>query len=191
LADLVRFAGAALPDAPDPSEIMAFLAERLRIQLRAEGARHDVLEAVFAAGFDDDFIRLLLRADALAALLGTAEGADLLSAYRRAANILRIEEAKDGAFDQPPEPYLLQAPAEALLAEALAASVPAIAHELNNDDFAAAMRVMAGLRLRLDDFFQNVTVNHPDPALRQNRLRLLASLRSTLDSVADFARIEG
>jgi glycyl-tRNA synthetase beta chain len=191
LSDLIRFAGAALPDAPEPSEIMAFLAERLRIQLRAEGARHDVLEAVFAAGSDDDFTRLLLRTDALAALLETADGADLLSAYRRTANILRIEEAKDGAFDQPPDPHLLQAPAETLLAEALEVTAPAIADELFNENFTAAMRVMAGLRPRLDDFFQNVTVNHPDPALRRNRLRMLASLRSTLDSVADFARIEG
>jgi glycyl-tRNA synthetase beta chain len=191
LSDLIRFAGSALPEVPDPAEIMAFLAERLRIQLRAEGARHDVLEAVFATGSDDDFTRLLSRTDAIAALLGTADGADLLTAYRRAANILRIEEAKDGAFDQPPEPHLLQAPEEARLAEAIATTAPAIANELTNENFAAAMRAMAGLRPRLDDFFQNVTVNHPDAALRHNRLRLLASLRSTLDSVADFARIEG
>jgi glycyl-tRNA synthetase beta chain len=185
LADLIRAAGN-----DNPTEILDFLAERLRVQLRAEGARHDVLAAVFAAGADDDLTRLLARTDAVAALLGSTEGADLLAAYRRAANILRIEETRDGPFDTPPDPALLRAKAEFLLAEALATSAPAIASHLAAEKYAAAMTVMAGLRPALDDFFQNVTVNDPDATLRRNRLRLLASLRRTLNSVADFARIE-
>ncbi len=88
---------------PERPSVLAFLAERLRVQLRAEGARHDVLAAVLAAGTDDDFVRLLARTEAVAALLGTEDGANLLAAYRRAANILRIEEKKDGPHGQPPD----------------------------------------------------------------------------------------
>ena len=91
-----------------PQEILDFLAERLRVQLRAEGARHDVLAAVFAAGADDDITRLLARTDAVAALLDTDDGANLLTAYRRAANILRIEDRKDGPHDGPPDEELIE-----------------------------------------------------------------------------------
>jgi glycyl-tRNA synthetase beta chain len=176
------------------TEIMEFLAERLRVQLRTEGARHDVLSAVFAAkgtqGPDDDLTRLLARTDAVAALLGTPDGANLLTAYRRAANILRIETRKDGPHDAPPDDALLREPAEHDLHHALAA-IGAISHLLDQEDFAGAMAQLARLRAPLDGFFTNVTVNAPEPELRRNRLRLLHRVQAAMDRVADFSRLEG
>jgi glycyl-tRNA synthetase beta chain len=173
-----------------PSEILEFLADRLRVQLRTEGARHDVLTAVFATGADDDFVRLLARAGAVAALLGTEDGTNLLTAYRRAANILRIEDRKDGPHTGSTDPALLHEPAEASLDHALAA-LHDLDEKLAAEDYAGAMTSMAGLRGPLDAFFLDVTVNAPDPDLRRNRLRLLHRVRATMDRVADFSRIEG
>ncbi len=174
-----------------PQEILDFLAERLRVQLRAEGARHDVLTAVFAAGADDDITRLLVRTDAVAALLRSEDGANLLTAYRRAANILRIEDRKDGPHEGEPARDLLRDPAELALAHALLAIENTIIPLLRREDFAAAMTAMAQLRAPLDAFFDRVTVNAPEPDLRRNRLRLLHTLRSTMGHIADFAKIEG
>jgi len=169
------------------AEILDFLIERLRIQLRAEGARHDVLAAI---GTDDDLARLLARTEAVAALLQTEDGANLLAAYKRAANILRIEEKRDGAIAGAPNPAQFVLPEEQALAAALSTldRVPAL---LAQEQFSAAMTEMAALRVPLDRFFDKVTVNAPEPALRANRLRLLARVRSTIDQVADFSRIEG
>ena len=176
---------------PAPAdEILDFLADRLRVQLRGEGARHDVLAAVFAAGADDDLIRLLARTDAVTALLGSEDGANLLTAYRRAANILRIEERKDGPHDAAPDQNLLREPAEVDLDHALH-TLPMILHRLDQEDFSGAMSGLAGLRAPLDSFFDRVTVNAPEPDLRRNRLRLLNQVRATMDRVADFSRIEG
>ena len=173
-----------------PREVMDFLAERLRVQLRAEGARHDVLAAVFAAGADDDLTRLLARTDAVAALLGTEDGANLLTAYRRAANILRIEARKDGPFDSPPDATLLREVAELDLNQALGVT-HAVSHKLEQEDFAGAMTDLARLRAPLDAFFAKVTVNAPEPDLRRNRLCLLHRVQATMDRVADFSRLEG
>ena len=175
-------------------EIMEFLAERLRVQLRAEGARHDVLAAVFAAKggreADDDLTRLLARTGAVAALLGTADGANLLTAYRRAANILRIETRKDGPHDAAPDEALLREPAEIDLDQALEA-ISVVSDLLDHEDFAGVMAELARLRAPLDGFFDNVTVNAPEPELRRNRLRLLHRVQATMDGVADFSRLEG
>jgi glycyl-tRNA synthetase beta chain len=172
--------------------IIAFLAERLRVQLRAEGARHDVVAAVFGATPDDDLVRLLARADALRALLESADGANLLAAYRRAANILRIEEKRDGrAFAPETDAALLTAPEERALAAALDEAVPTAAARTAAQDFAGAMAALATLRAPVDAFFDRVTVNDPDPALRINRLGLLARLRAAMDAVADLSKIEG
>jgi len=177
---------------PAPAaEILDFLADRLRVQLRSEGARHDVLTAVFASGADDDIVRLLARTNAIAALLGTEAGVSLLTAYRRAANILRIEERKDGPHDRDPDQALLQQDEESALAHALHHAAPQIAAHLKAEDFAAAMADMANLRAPLDAFFDKVTVNAKEPELRRNRLALLARVRATMDQVADFSRIEG
>ena len=181
-------------DAPaaDPAEILEFLADRLRIQLRTEGQRHDVLSAVFGAHKDDDFNRLLSRSDAVAALLGTETGVDLLTAYRRAANILRIESRKHGGpFDEQPDPSLLREPEEQSLASALDAAEPGIQDLLAREAYHDVFGPMASLRVPLDHFFDRVTVNAPEPELRRNRLRLLNRVRATMDRVADFSRIEG
>jgi glycyl-tRNA synthetase beta chain len=181
-------------------DVIAFLVERLRVQLRAEGARHDVLAAVFAAkggqgakgdqSTDDDLTRLLARTDAVAALLGTADGANLLTAYRRAANILRIETRKDGPHDAPPDAGLLREPAEIDLDHSLGA-VAVVCDLLGKDDFTGAMTELARLRAPLDAFFDQVTVNASEPELRRNRLRLLNLVQATMDRVADFSRLEG
>jgi len=191
LADLFEAAGQDLP-APVPTPVLlAFLAERLRVQLRAEGARHDVLAAVFAAGADDDILRLLSRTDAVAAFLATPVGADLLAASRRAANIVRIEDKRDGPHAGPVEADLLTAPEEHALAAALDLAEPAVADGVAQERYADAMRALAGLRPPLDAFFDQVTVNAPDPALRRNRLRLLARVGAAMGRAADFSRIEG
>jgi glycyl-tRNA synthetase beta chain len=173
-----------------PAELLAFFADRLRVQLRTEGARHDVLAAVFAAGSDDDIIRLLARTDAVTALLRTEDGANLLVAYRRAANILRIEERKDGPHTAAPDPALFREPAEIDLYHALHA-MHDIEHLLQHEDYTAAMIAMARLRPPLDAFFDKVTVNAAEPDLRRNRLRLVNLVRSSMDRVAEFSRIEG
>ena len=191
LAQVFEAAGQDLP-APVPTQaLLAFLAERLRVQLRAEGARHDVLSAVFAAGADDDILRLLARTDAVAAFLATPVGADLLAASRRAANILRIEDKRDGPHDGAVDPDLLSQAEERALAAALDLAEPAVRDSVTGGRYADAMRALAGLRPPLDAFFDQVTVNAPDPALRRNRLRLLARVVAAMGRAADFSRIEG
>jgi glycyl-tRNA synthetase beta chain len=175
--------------------VFEFIIERLTVQLRAEGARYDVLNAVFGGkslvrGRDDDLVDLLARTDAIADLLQTQDGANLLTAYRRAANIVRIEERKDGPSGNIPDDRLFQDPAEAALDRTLRGlrTVPDL---LNNGSYGEAMVHMATLRAPLDAFFEKVTVNDPNPDLRRNRLRLLNQVRSIMDQIADFSRIEG
>jgi glycyl-tRNA synthetase beta chain len=170
--------------------LVDFLAERLRVQLRTEGARHDVVAAAFTAG-EDDLLRLLARADALKALVESETGTNLLAAYKRAQNILRIEEKKDGPHAGPVDAALLTAPEEQALAAALDAAEPATGAALAAEDYSAAMSALAALRGPVDAFFDRVTVNDPDAQLRRNRLRLLTRLRTGMDAVADFSRIEG
>jgi glycyl-tRNA synthetase beta chain len=171
--------------------LVDFLAERLRVQLRAEGARHDVVAAAFGAGGEDDLLRLLARADALKALVESETGTNLLTAYRRAGNILRIEEKKDGPHAGPVDATLLTLPEEKALAAALDVAEPASRAALESEDYASAMSALAVLRAPVDEFFDRVTVNDPDAQLRRNRLRLLTRLRTAMDAVADFSRIEG
>jgi glycyl-tRNA synthetase beta chain len=172
-------------------EVLAFIAERLRVQLRTEGARHDVLAAVLGAGFDDDLVRLLARTDAVASVLATEEGANLLAGYRRAANILRIEEAKDGPHDEAVALDLLKLASEQELDRAATAAREAVPAALTEQNFTGAMAALAELRAPLDAFFAEVMVNDPVPELRRNRLALLARVRATMNQVADFSRIEG
>ncbi len=183
-----------VPQAAEPgavaAEIMAFTADRLRVQLRAEGARHDVLAAVFASADDDDLLRVLARTQAVAAFLATEDGGHLLAAYKRAMNILRIEERKDGPHDGAPDEAALQLPEETALYVALQESA-GIGEILRQEFFAAAMSHLANLRGPLDAFFDKVTVNAPDAGLRANRLRLLAGVRAAMNQVADFSAIEG
>lgn len=172
-------------------ELLDFLLDRLRVQLRAEGTRHDVVTAVLGATPDDDLNRLLRRADSVRAFIESDAGANLLAAYKRAANILRIEEKKDGhAYDTGYEHHLLKAHEEQALAAALEPAAQRIELDLSAEDFERAMDAMATLRAPVDAFFDKVIVNDPAPELRRNRLKLLARLRATMDAVADFSKIE-
>ncbi len=173
-------------------ELMAFLADRLKVHLRERGISHDRIDSVFALGGEDDLVRLLARVDALIEFLVTEDGENLLTAYRRAANILKIEEKKDRrTFDGEVQRDKLAQAEETNLHVALCDSGPAIAHAITNEDFAAAMTMVAALRAPVDSFFDHVTVNVDDAPLRENRLKLLNQIRSALDGVADFSKIEG
>jgi glycyl-tRNA synthetase beta chain len=192
LIQLTRVPGREGQVAADAVELLDFLADRLRVKLREEGARHDILAAILARGVDPDLVRLLARVEALAAMLETEDGKNLLAAYKRAANILRIEEKKDSrSYEGPADPKMLTLPAEIALHAALAASGPTIEAALAAEEFSQAMEAMASLRQPLDTFFADVTVNAPETALRVNRLNLLGALREKFDRVADFQKIEG
>ncbi|NWG45551.1 MAG: glycine--tRNA ligase subunit beta [Alphaproteobacteria bacterium] len=174
------------------SEWLAFFADRLKVHLREEGLRHDVIDAVFALPGQDDLVLIVERARALQRFLGTADGESLLAGYRRAANILRIEEKKDGtAYDAGAERGRLVESAEHALAEAITAAEPKVRAALSAEDFKGAMAAIAALRAPVDAFFDTVTVNAEDPALRANRLRLLAEIRQSLGAIADFSKLEG
>ncbi|MDG3443056.1 glycine--tRNA ligase subunit beta [Nitrospirillum amazonense] len=174
------------------SELLAFFADRLVVTLREQGVRHDLIAAALASRADWNLVRLLARVDALAGFVNTDDGANLLAAFRRAANILRIEEKKDGhAHDGVPDAVLLQVDEEKALAAALDAARTASEPALAAEDYVGTMAALASLRGPVDAFFDKVTVNADDPALRANRLRLLAGIRRTLNHVADFSVIEG
>jgi glycyl-tRNA synthetase beta chain len=177
----------------DPTaELLAFFADRLKVHLREQGVRHDLIAAVFALGDEDDLVRLLARVAALDAFLKTDDGANLLVAYRRAANIVRIEEKKDNAlYPGAPDPKRLDEPAERRLAGELERAAARSADALREEAFTGAMAALAALRAPVDDFFAQVTVNCENKELRANRLRLLAQIRDTLNRVADFSQIEG
>ncbi|WP_029007935.1 glycine--tRNA ligase subunit beta [Azospirillum halopraeferens] len=173
-------------------DLLAFFADRLKVVLRDRGVRHDLIDAVFALGGEDDLVRLLARVQALQAFVGSEDGANLLTACKRASNIVRIEEKKDGtAHDRPVDAALLQQPEEKELYAALTGAAEQAAPLLAAEDFAGAMAALARLRGPVDAFFDTVTVNAEDPTLRVNRLRLLSQIRTTLNAVADVSRIEG
>jgi glycyl-tRNA synthetase beta chain len=174
------------------ADLLAFFADRLKVTLKEKGVRHDLIDAVFALGGEDDLVRLLARVDALAAFLKTDDGSNLLIAARRASNILAIETKKDGqGYDDAVAPDLLAQPEEKALAERLSVVEAAAGTALAKEDFGAAMAALASLRAPVDAFFDKVTVNAEDRGLRANRLKLLSQIRRTLSQVADFARIEG
>ncbi|WP_375713831.1 glycine--tRNA ligase subunit beta [Methylorubrum extorquens] len=176
------------------SDLLAFFADRLKVYLRDQGARHDLIDAVFALPGQDDLLLVVRRVEALGEFLSTDDGRNLLAGYKRAANILRIEEKKDGrAYDEAPDAALAASgqPEERALAEALAAARQEASAAVAAEDFAGAMRALSRLRVPVDAFFEKVTVNADDPALRKNRLLLLNALRAATREVADFSRIEG
>lgn len=174
-----------------PAEVAAFMADRLKVHLRERGIRHDLVSAAFAVGQDDDFVRLVARIEALAAFLATDDGANLLTAYRRAGNIVRIETKKDGRpYDEPPEAERLVEPAEKALFAGLQDAGTAITDALEAEDYGRAMAAVARLRRPLDAFFETVRVNVGDEDLRANRLCLLNRIRSSLGAIADFDLID-
>ncbi len=166
-------------------DLLAFFADRLKVQQKEAGVRHDLIDAVFALGGEDDLVRLLARVHALQAFVGTEDGANLLAGYKRAANILKKEEFEAGVSNPDQEP------AEAALVAALDAAEPRAVTAIEAEDFTAAMAALATLRGAVDAFFETVTVNDADPVKRAARLGLLARLRAAVHKVADFSRIEG
>jgi glycyl-tRNA synthetase beta chain len=173
-------------------ELLSFFADRLKVALKEKGTRHDLIDAVFSLGNEDDLVRLVARVEALQSFLKSEEGADLLAGYKRAANILKAEEKKDKTtFDGTPVASALVLPEEKALFADLDAAAAKVKSEIAAERFVEAMGVMASLRAPVDAFFDKVTVNDKDPALRKNRLLLLSRLRATLHLVADFSKIEG
>ena len=199
-------------------DVLSFFADRLKVQQREAGVRHDLIDAVFALGGEDDLVRLLARVHALQAFVVTEDGVNLLAGFKRAANILKKENwtgqqgriprdgeedpfamvddpdvafaareraAVQGALSYQPEP------AEAALIAALDVAEPRAASAVADEDFAGAMAALASLRAPIDAFFDDVTVNDPDPAKRASRLDLLSRFRAAVHKVADFSKIEG
>jgi glycyl-tRNA synthetase beta chain len=167
-------------------EILEFFADRLKIQQRDAGVRHDLIDAVFALGGEDDLVRLLARVRALQGFVETPEGANLLAGYKRAANILKKEQ-----WDPRAAGNIDVLPDEAAFAAALDNAAPHVAEAVENEDFTSAMTALSMLRAPIDAFFDKVTVNDADPAVRARRLNLLARFRDAVHAVADFSKIEG
>jgi glycyl-tRNA synthetase beta chain len=174
-------------------ELVTFIEDRVKVYLREQGVRHDLAAAVFALN-EDDLVRLLARVAALQGFLDSDDGANLLTAYRRASNIVAIEERKDGrAYDDQVDPAVLAKGQleERDLNRMLDQTAPIFQMALIDENFDGAMTTMASLRQPIDEFFKRVTVNVADTHLRENRLRLLSRIRSTMNQIADFSQIEG
>ena len=179
-----------------PADLMAFFADRLKVQLRDQGARHDLVDAVFALATpeqpQDDLVLIVKRVDALAKFLASDDGKNLLAGYNRAANILRAEEKKSGeTYAGLPHAHLFEVEEEKALSHAVETAKIAAARAVEAEDFEAAMAALAGLRAPVDAFFDKVLVNAPDAAVRENRLKLLSEIRAACHTVADFGKIGG
>jgi len=170
-------------------EILDFFADRLKVQQREAGVRHDLIDAVFASGGENDLVRLLARVAALQEFVETGDGADLLIAYKRAANILKKEKWQGEAPSAPRRDEILSNEQE--LISALDLAEPAASAAVQEENFTAAMGALASLRSPIDAFFDNVTVNVADPGTRSSRLNLLMRFRDAVNRVAHFSKIEG
>ena len=174
------------------ADLLSFFADRLKVHLREQGVRHDLIAAIFERGGDSDIVRILARVEVLKEFLASIDGANLLTAYRRASNIVEIEEKKDKRrYDTAADPALLHQAEEKTLLHKLAEVREAMEALLREENFGGAMMALANLRAPVDAFFDKVTVNAPQADLRANRLRLLSEIRRTLGAVADFSKIEG
>jgi glycyl-tRNA synthetase beta chain len=172
-------------------DLLSFFADRLKLQLREQGARHDLVDAVFALEGQNDLLMVVRRVDALGKFLDTDDGKNLLAGTKRAANILRIEEKKDGKpFDGAPDAALYSLDEEKALAKAIDQVKAEASAAVAKEDFAAAMTAMAKLRPAVDAFFDKVKVNDDEPKVRENRLKLLNEIRAATRAVADFSKIQ-
>jgi len=172
--------------------LLDFFIDRLKVQLREQGARHDLVDAVFALQGQDDLLMIVRRVEALGKLLDTDDGKNLLAGTKRASNILAIEEKKDKlSFEGAPDPALYRLKEEKALAQTIAQVKSEASEAVGMEDFAGAMTIMARLRPAVDAFFDQVRVNDDDPRIRENRLKLLNEIRTATHAVADFSRIEG
>jgi glycyl-tRNA synthetase beta chain len=178
-------------DAEEEANLLAFFADRLKVQLRDQGARHDLVDAVFALGGQDDLLMVVRRVEALGKFLDSDDGKNLLAGTKRASNILAIEEKKDKrAFDGAPDASLFKLDEEKALANSIASVGPEASAAVAQEDFAGAMAAMAKLRPAVDAFFDKVKVNDDDAAVRENRLKLLNEIRAATRAVADFSKIQ-
>ena len=174
-----------------PHDLLAFFADRLKVQLREQGARHDLVDAVFALGGQDDLLMIVRRVEALGKFLDSDDGKNLLAGTKRASNILSIEEKKDKrSFDGAPDAALYSLAEEKALAKAIGEVQAEASAAVAREDFAAAMSAMAKLRPPVDAFFDRVRVNDDDAKVRENRLKLLNEIRSATRAVADFSKIQ-
>jgi glycyl-tRNA synthetase beta chain len=172
-------------------DILSFFADRLKVQLREQGSRHDLVDAVFALENQDDLLMVVRRVEALGKFLDTDDGKNLLAGTKRAANILRIEEKKDGkAYDGAPDTALYSLDEEKTLAKAIDEVKAEASAAVAKEDFAGAMTALAKLRPAVDAFFDKVKVNDDDASVRENRLKLLNEIRAATRAVADFSRIQ-
>ena len=177
-------------------DLLSFFADRLKVYLRDRGARHDLVDAVFALNElgqpQDDLVLIVKRVEALSDFLGTEDGKNLLAGYKRAVNILNIEEKKDKAsYGGEPDPALFKLGEERDLFDRIEEARAEATHAIGREDFAAAMTALARLRAPVDAFFDKVTVNADEQEVRANRLRLLSLIRAALHEVADFSKVEG
>jgi glycyl-tRNA synthetase beta chain len=184
--------GLRLPLAFCGEDLLAFFADRLKVYLKEQGARHDLIDAVFALGNQDDLVLIVKRVEALSKFLETDDGRNLLAGVKRASNILRIEEKKDGrTHDGDVHIAQLIKGEEKALHSAITQSVGQARRAVESEDFEGAMAAIARLRAPVDAFFEHVTVNDKDATFRENRLRLLNRIRAAMAEVADFSKIEG
>jgi glycyl-tRNA synthetase beta chain len=173
-------------------DLLPFFADRLKVQLRDQGARHDLVDAVFSLGGQDDLLMVVRRVEALGKFLDSDDGKNLLAGTKRASNILAIEEKKDKRnFDGAPDVSLYKLDEEKALAKAIDQVRGEAGAAVAKEDFAAAMTAMAKLRPAVDAFFDKVKVNDDEPKVRENRLKLLNEIRAATRAVADFSKIEG
>jgi glycyl-tRNA synthetase beta chain len=172
-------------------DLRLFIDDRLEAQLRSQGARYDLARAVFELASEDDLLLIVRRVEALGKFLDTDDGKNLLAGVKRAANILRIEEKKDGrTFDGAPDAALYSLDEEKMLAKSIDQVKADAGDAVAKEDFAAAMTVMAKLRPAVDAFFDKVKVNDDDAKVRENRLKLLNEIRAATRAVADFSKIQ-
>jgi glycyl-tRNA synthetase beta chain len=173
-------------------DLLAFFADRLKIYLKEQGQRHDLIDAIYSLGGQDDLLIIVKRVAALSKFLASDDGKNLLAGVKRAANILRIEEKKDGkTYEGHVDIKVLLKGEEKELHRSVEAAA-ALAHKaIASEDFETAMTALAKLRAPVDAFFEHVTVNDPDPNFRTNRLKLLNRIRAATAEVADFSKIEG
>jgi glycyl-tRNA synthetase beta chain len=174
------------------ANLLSFFADRLKVFLRDQGKRHDLIDAVFALGGQDDLALIVRRVEALDAFLKTDDGTNLLAGVKRAANILAIEEKKDKtSYAGPYDLKLVKEKEETALAAAIEATKQDTVAAINVENFAGAMRALSELRAPVDQFFDKILVNADDPKIRENRLRLLSEIRAATQTVADFSKISG
>jgi glycyl-tRNA synthetase beta chain len=191
-ADTVRGTLRSAFDAWSAGGVSSFISDRLKVQLRDQGARHDLVDAVFSLGGQDDLLLVVRRVEALGKFLDSEDGKNLLAGTKRASNILSIEEKKDKrSFDGVPDAALYRLDEEKTLARAIDQVKSEASAAVAKEDFAAAMSAMAKLRPAVDAFFDKVKVNDDEPKVRENRLKLLNEIRAATRAVADFSRIEG